>query len=335
MQHTEQNHSPTSVFVTGSTGLVGSHLVAALVGKGYNVSALYRKEIPVVPHQEKVRWIQGDILDVISLEEAMQGVDHVYHCAAVVSFSPKDVDQLFKINIEGTANVVNAAVANNVKKLGYVSSVAALGRTPNVEEINETMNWSEETSNSNYGKSKFHAEMEVWRGIGEGLPAVIINPSIILGAGDWNSGSTKLFKTAYDEFGWYSEGTTGFVDVADVVDAFIQLVESDVSAQRFIISAENITYQELFTIMAKCFGKKPPHKKVTPLLASLVWRLDALKAMFTGNKPLITKETAVAAQATVKYNNSKINQYLHNFNYKPLEESIEAICKSLIKKYNL
>ena len=194
------------VFVTGATGLVGSHLVQALVQQGKPVRALYRSAVPAYTGADKVEWVQGDILDVISLEEALNGVSQVYHCAAVVSFNPKRINELFQVNVEGTANVVNACINAGVQKLLYVSSVAALGRMREDSAIDENMHWSPKTNNSEYGKSKYLAEMEVWRGIGEGLKAVIVNPTIILGAGDWNAGSTQIFKTVYNEFPWYTGG---------------------------------------------------------------------------------------------------------------------------------
>ncbi len=329
------NFTSKKVLVTGGTGLVGAHLIEALVSESYHVRALYRSNIPAMIYSEKVDWVQGDILDVITLEEAMRGVDEVYHCAAVVSFNPKDVGQMYKVNIEGTANVVNACIVNNVARLCYVSSVAALGRIRNGVEINELMTWTPETSNSEYGKSKYLAEMEVWRGIGEGLNAVIVNPSIILGAGDWSTGSTKLFKSVYDEFPWYTEGTTGFVDVLDVVKAMIGLMENNVNAQRFIVSGENTTYRQLFNEIAQAFGKKAPHKKVTPFIAGVVWRLEKLKAMFSGANPLLTKETALTAQATVRYNNTKLFRYLPGFAYTPLKQTVASICKQLQHKYKL
>jgi dihydroflavonol-4-reductase len=173
-------------------------------------------------------------------------VEQVYHCAAIVTFNSRRRQEMFKINIEGTANVVNAALDAGIKKMVYVSSVAALGRIREEGPINETMNWTEETSNSAYGQSKYLAEMQVWRGIGEGLNAVMVNPVIILGPGDWNSGSSQIFKTAYDEFPWYTDGSTGFVDVRDVAKAMIELMNSNVTAERFILSAENKTYAEVF-----------------------------------------------------------------------------------------
>ncbi len=323
------------ILITGATGLVGSHLARQLVQNGKKVKALYRSAIPSFEGGEKVEWIKGDILDVVSLEEAMKDITQVYHCAAVVSFNPKKKTALYQTNIEGTANVVNAAVEAGVEKLLFVSSVAALGRIRQNTAVNETMNWTEETSNSEYGKSKYLAETEVWRGISEGLNAVIVNPVIILGAGDWDTGSSGLFRSAWDEFPWYTEGISGFVDVLDVVKAMILLMESDTGAERFILSAENKGYREIFSLMATGFHKKPPHKKVTPFLASVVWRMEAVKAMFTGKDPLLTRETAATAQAKVNFDNSKLQKYFPGFSYTPVADSIRRICNELIKKHNL
>jgi nucleoside-diphosphate-sugar epimerase len=316
------------VFVTGGTGLVGSHLLQELIRQDIPVKALYRESIPGISSQEKVQWAKGDVLDVVALEEALEGVDEVYHCAGMVSYNPKRRREMFKINIEGTANVVNACLLMGVKKLCHVSSVAALGRAKNTD-INETLQWSEETNKSNYSKSKHLSEVEVWRGISEGLQAVIVNPSIILGEGDWNKGSTAVFKSAYNEFPWYTEGVTGFVDVKDVVNAMIQLMRSDITQQRFILSEGNHPYKEVFTMMANAFGKKPPHKKVTPLIASLVWRAEALKAMFNDKDPLLTRETANAAQAVNHFDNTKLTKFLQAFQYTPLKETIQRVCSAL------
>ncbi|MBL0145220.1 MAG: NAD-dependent epimerase/dehydratase family protein [Chitinophagaceae bacterium] len=229
------------ILVTGGSGLVGKELITQLLAKGKQVKAIYNKTPLPNFNSNNVQQIQCNILDVIGLEELMNGVEQVYHCAAIVSFNPKRKQQMFKINIEGTANVVNAALEAGVKKMVFVSSVAALGRIREDKPIDETMNWTEETSNSAYGQSKYLAEMEVWRGVSEGLNAVMVNPTIILGNGNWEDGSSKIFKSAYNEFPWYTAGTTGFVDVKDVASAMIQLMESDVTAQRFILSAENKT----------------------------------------------------------------------------------------------
>ncbi len=316
------------ILVTGGSGLVGAEVINQLLVAGNTVRAIYNST-PIAFAGDNLQTLQCDILDVIGLEEAMQDVDELYHCAAIVSFNAKDKHRLFKANIEGTANVVNAALDAGVKKMVHVSSVAALGRIREGKTINEEMAWTEETSNSEYGRSKYLGEMEVWRGIAEGLNAVIVNPSLILGGGDWNKGSSGIFKSAYNEFPWFIEGVTGVVDVRDVAKAMIQLMESNISAERFIISAENITYKNMFTAIAKCFNKKPPHKKVTPFLAGLVWRWEAVKSLFSKNERLLTRETANTAQAKVYFDNSKLLKALPNFAFTPFNETIRHTCATL------
>ncbi len=320
------------ILVTGGAGLLGNALIEMLLAKGEHVRAIYNKTALSFNPYPNFEAFKCDILDVYELEDAMQGVTEVYHCAGLVSFNPKDEEKLYSINVEGTANVVNAALNAGVKKLVHVSSVAALGRIRPGEMIDETMVWTEETSNSKYGHSKYLGEMEVWRGVAEGLNAVVINPSIILGAGNWNEGSTKIFKSVYDEFPWYTEGTTGFVDVKDVAKAMIQLMASDITAEKFILSAENISYQNMFTMMAQAFGKKVPIKKVTPFIAALTWRLENIKSKFTGIAPLLTKETAHTALTKVEYDNSKLLQLLPGYNYTPMEQSVKEICSLLMQK---
>ena len=322
------------ILVTGGAGLLGKELISQLLLQGKQVRAICNKTKLPDFDNENLQQLQCNILDVVGLEEAMKDVEQVYHCAAVVTFDPKRKQEMFKINIEGTANVVNAALDAGIQKMVYVSSVAALGRIREDGPINETMNWTEETSNSAYGQSKYLAEMQVWRGIGEGLDAVMVNPVIIIGAGDWNSGSSQIFKTAYDEFPWYTDGSTGFVDVRDVVKAMIELMNSNISAERFILSAENKTYAEVFNLMAKAFGKKPPHKKVTPLLAKIVWRMEAIKSLFTGKDPLLTKETAATAMTKANFDNSKLKKFLPGFTYRKVEDSIADTCTALQQNIN-
>jgi len=316
------------ILVTGGSGLVGGELISQLLAQGNSVKAIFNNTPLGITHPD-LTTIKCDILDSSALEEAMEDVTHLYHCAAIVSFNKKNKDQLFKINIEGTTNVVNAALDAGVKKMVHVSSVAALGRIRENETITEDMNWTEETSNSLYGKTKYLAEMEVWRGIGEGLEAVIVNPSLILGGGDWNKGSSGIFKSVYNEFPWYSEGVTGVVDVKDVVRAMILLMNSEITSERFIISGWNLSYKEVFDGIADCFGKKQPRKKVTPLLAAFVWRWETLKSVFTGKEALVTKETARTALAKVYFDNSKFLNAVPGFEYTPINETIKNTCATL------
>lgn len=321
------------IFITGATGLLGSCLTKMLAGHEPRIKALYRKEIPF--QHPAIEWVQGDLFDVILLEEIMQGVDEVYHCAGKISYNPKDKRQLFKTNAEGTANIVNAALNAGVRKLLHVSSVAALGRIRENTIITEEMQWTEETSNSVYGESKYLAEMEVWRGMAEGLNAVIVNPSIILGAGNWNAGSSEIFKTIYKEFPYYSDGVTGFVDVEDAAKAMIALMQSNICRERFILSAENTSYKNLFDLIAETFHKKAPSKKITPFMAGIVWRFEALKSFITGKAPFITKETARTALAKVYFDNSKLLKAMPAFSYTPLQKSVERICNELLVINNI
>lgn len=322
------------ILVTGGSGLLGTEVITQLLARGNKVTAIYNKTPLPFFNEALLTQVQCNILDVVGLQELMQDVIQVFHCAAIVTFNPNRKKELFKINIEGTANIVNAALNAGVKKMVHVSSVAALGRKKESQSINETMQWTAENSTSSYGESKYRAELEVWRGIGEGLDAVVVNPTIILGAGNWEAGSSQIFKTAWDEFPWYADGINGFVDVRDVAAAMLQLMDSNISAERFIISAENKTYQEIFNLIAEGFNKKKPHKKVTPAIAAMVWRVEALKSRFTGKDPLLTKETAASALSKEQYDNSKLKTFLPGFSYRSIQATIQHTCVALQQKLN-
>jgi dihydroflavonol-4-reductase len=319
------------ILVTGGAGLLGQTLINQLLLSDNKIIAIYNQTPINITHQNLILK-QVDLLDVVALENVMQEVTKVYHCAAIVSFSPGDKENLYKINVEGTANIVNACLDTNVTKLVHVSSVAALGRIRQNATIDESMQWTHQTSNSVYGESKYKGEMEVWRGIAEGLTAVIVNPSIILGEANWDSSSTAIFKNIYNEFGWYSTGSTGWVDVQDVAKAMIALMESNIINEKFIVSGHNLTYQTVFNLIANAFGKKLPNKKVTPTLAAIVWRLEKIKSWFTGKKPLITKETAATALTNVSYDSTKLLKAIPQFGYTPIENTITRICKKLQNK---
>ncbi len=318
------------ILITGASGLVGTHLIKAISKNDIDIIAGFhtKKNTELISN---VSWKHCDILDVVELGELMQGVDTVYHCAASVSFLPDEKRKLFNTNAIGTANVVNACLEKGVKKLIHVSSVAALGRIREGQQINETMHWTAETSNSLYGQSKFLAEQEIWRGMAEGLDIVVVNPVIILGESDWNTGSSAIFKSIYNEFPWYTDGVTGFVDVEDVVKALIAIDEAEIVGERFILSAGNFSYLELFTMIANAFNKKIPYKKVSPLLAGIIWRWENIKYKLTHIKPLLTRETARTAQAKSYFDNSKLLKAIPAFSYTPLEDSVKRICAAYMK----
>lgn len=333
------------IFVTGATGLVGSYLLHSLIIQGkpvkallYNPKSLDRtrrifSSLGSNPDEllKKVIWVDGDVLDVSVLNEAMIGVDYVYHCAAIVSFDPGDRNKMMKINVEGTANVVNAALANGVKKLCHVSSIAALGRTDETNVIDEKSEWRTSSYNSRYSKSKYLAEREVWRGSAEGLPVIIVNPSIILGYGHPDKGSTRMFRTIHRTSSFYGKGTNGYVDVEDVVKAMITLMESDVKNERFVVSAGNYSYKEIFTLIARGFNKPAPKFAVPDLILDVVWRFEAIRTALTKDKPLITRETAKTSKNNYYYSSNKLLSTI-DFSYKPIEETITSICNVIGKE---
>ncbi|HLY68913.1 MAG TPA: NAD-dependent epimerase/dehydratase family protein [Puia sp.] len=322
----------TKVLITGGTGFLGAYVIKELVQKNYSVRAIRRSsKLPFyIPPNifDAVEWIDGDILDVVALENAMKGVDAVMHAAAKVSFTAGGRNEMLKTNAEGTANVVNAAISQNVKKFIHVSSVAVLGRTNSEEHINESNPWKENALTTNYAVSKYRAEMEVWRAIGEGLNAVIVNPSTIIGYGDWNTSSPAIFKSVYNEFPWYSNGINSFVDVEDVAKAMVLLLESNINAERFILGCDNYSFRKLFDLIADGFNKKHPSKEATPFLGELAWRLEKVKSFFSGKPSILTKETARVAQSKTYFENEKIKTFLPGFTFTPLEQTISNACKA-------
>jgi dihydroflavonol-4-reductase len=257
------------VLITGASGFLGQHLVRYLSAQGAQCRALYHNNEPAgLISLPGTQWMKCDLLDIYDVEQAIEGITDVYHCAAIVSFNPRVQDEMLHFNPESTANVVNESIRQGIRKMVYVSSVAALGRTGEAKkEINEDVAWNENKYSSAYGMSKYLAETEVWRGIGEGLSAVIINPGIILGCGDWNKGSAQLMKVVNDEFPFYTNGTASWVDAEDVVKIMALLMESQTEAERFIVSAGNFSFREIFTLMAGALHKKPPRlqKKQQPM----------------------------------------------------------------------
>jgi dihydroflavonol-4-reductase len=326
------------VLVTGGTGFLGAYIIKRLIEKGYAVRAIRRSnKLPAfIPAEilNKAEWIEGDVLDVVSLENAMEGVDTVIHSAAIVSFTKKGQTQMHKVNVEGTANVVNIALEKNIRRVVHISSVAALGRKADGGHVNEEKKWEESKINTRYAKSKYKAELEVWRGISEGLNAVILNPSMILGYGDWNTGSPAIFKKVYKEFKWYPPGINGFVDVEDVAAATVLLMESDISEERFIINGDNWPLKKLMDTMATSFGKKKPIRQTTPFLLSLAWRAEKLKSIFTGNKPLLTKESAKVADSKTYFDNAKFLKTFPQFSFTPLEQTIQRACEKYLHTNN-
>jgi dihydroflavonol-4-reductase len=324
----------TNVFVTGGTGFIGAYIIKELVEKGYTVRAIRRSNtLPFfIPKQilDKVEWVNGDILDVVSLADAMEGMDTVIHAAGKVSFQSKDRKELLKINIEGTANVVNIALEKDIRRFVHISSVAAIGRTASGETINEEKKWQAGKMHTLYAISKYRGEMEVWRAAAEGLNVVVVNPSTVLGYGDWSTSSCAIFKNVYKEFPWFTTGINGFVGVQDVAKATVLLMESEISHERFIINSENWSFQQVLNTIADGFRKKHPSKEATRFIGSIAWRLEKLKSQFSGKKPLLTRESARVAHSITYFDNNKILKTLPGFTFTPLVHSIKKACEQYL-----
>lgn len=313
-----------TVLVTGATGFVGSYVVRLLLSKGYRVRALRRKNSTMdllSDAADQVEWVETDITDIMGLEEAMRDVYAVMHCAAMVSFHPRDVVRMMQINVEGTANLINLSLETGVQRFIHVSSIAAIGRTKERPQLNEKAKWVQSGGNSQYAISKYMGEQEAWRGHAEGLSVAVVNPAIILGSGFWDIGSAKFFRQIADGLKFSPIGRSGFVDVRDVARFMVLLMESDISGERYILNSENILYRDFFKMIAATLGTKPPPIPVTPLLAEVAWRVEWLKEKLLGATPMVTKETARSSVSTYFYDNEK-SRSVFNFEYIPLEQTI-------------
>ena len=313
------------VLLTGASGFLGSYMLRLLLKKGYDVRAVRRKDSSMAILNDvidAVEWMEGDITDLSFLEEAVQGIDYVYHAAAAVSFNSKDKDKMMFVNGTGTENIVNVCLDNGVKKLLHVSSIAALGRKENITKIDENAQWENSPLNSDYAISKFKAECEVWRGIQEGLNAVIINPTLIMGAGYWHLGTCKMFKQADKGLKFYPKGGNGFVDVRDVAEVSVKLMESEISGERFIVNSDNYLFKDAFSMMAKALGRKARFIKAPDWSIELMWRADNIKSTLLGVEPLITKELARGLQTFFQYDNTKLLKHITH-NYRSLQTTID------------
>ena len=319
------------ILVTGGTGLLGSKLLHELVENGMKVRALRRatsKLNKVEDISNQIEWVEGDVLDIPSLEEAMKDITEVYHCAAMVSFNPSKRAAMYEINIKGTANLVNVALAHDVQALCHVSSIAALGRVKEGKEITEETKWGDSKDNSHYSITKYKSEQEVWRANAEGLNTVIVNPSVILGEGNWRTDSSSFISNGYKGMPMYPPGCNGFVDSEDVVKAMIYLMSKKEYGEQFILSADNVYYKDLFAKIAKAFGKEGPKRKMTPFLGGLFWRAVAIMSFFTGKTPVITEETINTILKTYFYSNDKVKGT--GFKFRSMDETINRCCKSYI-----
>ncbi len=337
-------NKPGKILVTGGTGLVGSHLLAGLVRDGKKVRAIYRNE-EHLRHTRKVfsyyfdnhgkafsqvEWIKADITDLYSLDKALQSIDTVYHAAGFVSFAGKDAEALRQINTTGTANMVNLSLHHGIRRFCHVSSIAVFGKHTDGTPVDEETPWNPELNNYDYAISKYGAEMEVWRGTQEGLSACIVNPGVIIGPGFWHKNTGVFFPLVHKGFTYYSEGINGFVGVWDVVRAMRMICENGISGERYILVSENLSFREMFTLIAGSLHVRPPYKKITPFKAGAAWRLATLYSALTGKPPLVTRHSAKAALEKHFYTAEKIKTR-SGFTFEPVEQVIRKTSEWYLK----
>ena len=323
--------------VTGANGLLGSFIVRKLIEAGEAFVAYKREgsDVSLLDDvKERILWRDLDVLNPVTMDDSLEGVTAVIHCAALVSFNPAHADIISDINIKGTAHIVNACLANNIKRLVFVSSVAALGRMKGQTLIDEKNKWVDSSLNTNYAMSKYLAELEVFRGQEEGLSVVIVNPSVILAPADWRKSSAQLFRYVWNERPFYIEGSLNYVDVRDVATVCYTLLKSDIQNQRFILNAGTISYKEFFAAVAEKFGRKAPSIRLSKIFLKIMAGLEVFRGRITGSEPLITQETARLAGTYFKYENKKIKKFL-DFEFTSLDNTLVWCCRYYMQKFGL
>ncbi len=332
------------VLLTGSTGLVGGHMLVHLHQAGKKVRCLIRATSsfeqlnricsfyhePFDTLKNSVEWVIGDTLDFMDLCDVMENVEEVYHCAAMVSFNSRNRAELLQINVQGTSNMVDAALKAGVKKFCFISSIAALGSTPDHSPIKEDTPRKNDDRTSAYSESKFRSELEVWRAVSEGLNAVIVNPGVILGPGNPDKGSLLLFKTGRMGMPFYTKATTGYVDVRDVCKISIELMKEGIFKKRFILVSENAHNGTIFGLIAKEFGKAAPRFLAGKALLQLVAFFSTLIGWINGKTPQLTNDTIRSAQNPQSYSNDRVRKTL-NYTFIPLSDTIHTTADFLKK----
>jgi len=335
------------ILVTGGTGLVGSHLLFELLKQEKEVRVLKRKTSDINHLKKifgyytdnsdrlfsKIEWFEADLNDQYDIDSAIKGMEHVYHLAAQISFNPADKYSVLKTNIKGTSHVVDACLGHRIKKLCFVSSISAIGSMLTGEQISEEMFLTAPGDHSSYVTSKYKSELEVWRGINEGLNAIIVNPSIIIGPGHWHRGTGKLFQQVWRGLKYYPEGTLGFVDVRDVVKAMICLMDGQFSGEKYLVSSENLSYKEVFEMIAMALDKPAPFKVPGSLKINILCCLDRMRSMFTGKERYITRELIAAANEKRYFSNKKIIQAT-GIKFRSVNDSINDTARLFLRDMN-
>lgn len=326
-------HKNRRILITGATGITGSVITRMLVRQGYtNILALHRT--PLKDHllqdvNADITFQSFDLLDYELIESIVQPGDVIIHTAAHVGVGDEDVDYMMRINVEGTRHLVNAALVKDAAYLIHISSIAAIGRSDTTIMINEEKEWIDSKKNTPYAVSKHLSELEVFRGLAEGLPIAVLNPGVILAAGYWQQSSARIIDMVSHGLRFYTKGCNGFVDVRDIGAAVIVLLKNRYVGERFILVGHNVKYKELLTSIALALGKKPPSITVK---SWMIWPLRLTKWLLPWNKTLnaISLDYIKTASLDITYDSDKSVQML-GIDYTPIKQSIEDIASVYIE----
>lgn len=340
------------IYVTGGTGMLGAHLLHRLTKNGYQVRALKRETSNLNQIQKifsyysseeetrqllaKIEWVDGDLLDRDSIKEHLVGVDFIIHAAAIVSFNRGDRNAMIHSNVEGTANLIDLAKEAGITRFCHVSSTSALGNPPEGVPASEEHVWNNSRKRTAYGMSKFLSEMEVWRGMHEGMEVLIVNPGVIIGPGNWDNGSPQLFKTIWNGFLFYTNGGTGFVDVLDVVEAVVSMIDQSqwesAKNERYVLVARNVRFREFFNLVADNLGRKRPVIPAGKWVLAIGWRVALFVSWFSSSRPAITRDSVSSSNEMSHYDGSRITRVVP-FQYTAVEESVARVSKIFLKEH--
>lgn len=316
------------ILVTGANGLIGSQICKLLLELNIPFKAMRRSNSDItLLSNNNVKWVEGDILDTVTLQEHLKDVKVVIHCAAVVSYHKEDEDLMYQVNVEGTRNVVDTCIEEGIQQLIHVSSIAALGKKPDIDTIDEKDNWVESPMNSVYARTKYLSELEAWRGYHEGMGVCMVNPSVVIAPGDGKRSSSKLLKYIWDEKNFFTEGKLNYVDARDIAKVVIDIYKRNIVGERFILNAGNIAYKDIFEKIAERFEKRPPSIKVGKNLLKFIYLIDQTKYFLTRIKPVVTKEMLKSTRSNYLYVNQKSKDFF-DIDYTPLDETLNWACST-------
>lgn len=321
------------VFITGATGIVGTHFLLHFLQNDIPVRALKRKDSSLAAVMQllryhnmesaadRIQWVEGDVNDPVGLILATEGCERVYHCAAMVSFDRSDEELLDLINVKGTENIVNACLTNGINELVFISSTAAIGDREINGSLTEESEWTTNKGRSAYSMSKREAELSVWRAVQEGMKCIIVNPGVIIGPGQWGKSSTSLIESCKNGMRFYPTGSNGFVDARDIIDAVDHLLNKNLWNQRYLLIGENLSFQSLFTEICQQMGTSAPKLKISKNLIRPLWNLIEFLEWIRLNPFPLTSENLSSAYKNVNYETAKMKAT--GFEFRGIQEAVK------------